>query len=113
MSPDEFIGAVSNAAFVCTDSFHGTIFSILFERQFFTFERFGQEPTSQNSRIYTLLDQLGLSGRLVPSDQGYDRDVQPIEYGVVGAALQRNRKTSLEFLETALCRLTAETDDGT
>jgi hypothetical protein len=102
MSPEEFLGAVANAAFVCTDSFHGTIFSILFERRFFTFERFGKERTGQNSRIYTLLERLGLSGRVMPFDQGYNRDVQPIEYREVRPVLQRNRKTSLEFLETAL-----------
>lgn len=108
MSPEEFLGAVANAAFICTDSFHGTIFSILFEKCFFTFERFGQERTGQNSRIYTLLDRLGLTSRLIPFDQGYDHNAQQIEYGMVGAALRRNRKSSLEFLKAALQCSTSE-----
>lgn len=112
LSPEEFLGAVANAAFVCTDSFHGTIFSILFERPFFTFERFGKERTGQNSRIYTLLDRLGLTGRLMPFDHGYNPDALPIEYGSVEDALNRSRKTSLEFLESALQTCTSKPNGG-
>lgn len=105
MSPDEFVGAVANAKYVCTDSFHGTIFSILFERQFFTFERFGEEPTGQNSRIHTLLNLHQLADRLIELDQGFNRFTPLINYKEVNAALQFTRKQSIQFLVDALrCR---------
>ncbi|NTW52160.1 MAG: polysaccharide pyruvyl transferase family protein [Chlorobiaceae bacterium] len=101
-SPQEFVGAVADAAFVCTDSFHGTIFSILFERRFMTFERFGSERHGQNSRIHTLLDHMNLNARLIPFDQGYCSNAQAIDYEVVRPSLNRNRETSLNFLKAAL-----------
>lgn len=103
MSPEEFLGAVENASFVCTDSFHGTIFSLLFECEFFTFERFGKERTGQNSRIYTLLNRHTLTDRLKQFDQGYDSTMmQPIDFEAVRSALQSNRNESLRYLELAL-----------
>ena len=101
LSPEEFLGAVSNAAFVCTDSFHGTIFSILFERNFLTFERFGKERNGQNSRIHTLLNRLKLADRLVAYDQRYSYKNKSIDFVAVRTALNLNRETSLSFLQDA------------
>jgi hypothetical protein len=40
VDPNDFVKYISRAAYVCTDSFHCTIFSIIFQRQFMTFYRF-------------------------------------------------------------------------
>jgi hypothetical protein len=42
VGPAEFLNLVRNATFVCTDSFHGTVFSILNEKTFFSFRRFSE-----------------------------------------------------------------------
>jgi len=65
-SPLDFLEYVRNADVVFTDSFHGTIFSTIFERPFYTFKRFAEDsPINQNSRIETLLKTMGAENRLV------------------------------------------------
>lgn len=66
VTPCDFLKLIKNAECICTDSFHASVFSILFEKTFFTFERFNsKDHMSTNSRIYSLLSQLGLEDRLV------------------------------------------------
>ena len=66
ISPTDFINLVKNSEMVCTDSFHGTVFSLIYSKQFFTFMRFSDKATlSTNSRITTLLKCIGVEDRLV------------------------------------------------
>jgi hypothetical protein len=66
LSVNEFLYLIHHANLVCTDSMHATIFSIIFENQFVTFERFKKDDTnSRNSRIYSLLSVMGLEKRLI------------------------------------------------
>lgn len=101
-SPAEFISYIANANYVCTDSFHGTIFSILFERQFFTFERFQNEQENQNSRIHTLLQKLEASHRLIPYNAISAENVLPIDFATLKSHLETNRAFSIQYLKTAL-----------
>ena len=66
VGPSEFVNLIKNAKYVCTDSFHGTVFSILFNKEFYTFERFkSNAKMSTNSRIYSLLKKTKLEDRLL------------------------------------------------
>lgn len=66
ISPADFVNLVKYAEYVCTDSFHGTVFSILYSRNFFTFKRFNKKASlSTNTRITSLLTRIGLMDRLV------------------------------------------------
>lgn len=69
--PAEFIGWIKDASFVVTDSFHGTVFSIIFRKQFFTFVAL--ENTS--SRIRSILSKVGLEKRIVSIS-----DVENLDY---------------------------------
>ena len=65
VGPAEFVTLFSKVSYVCTDSFHGTVFSILFRKEFKTFKRFeDNNPKSQNSRIISLLEKLSLTDHL-------------------------------------------------
>jgi hypothetical protein len=58
IGPVDFLTLVLNASWICTNSFHCSIFSFLFQKKFFVFERYMKEggiSASQNSRIYSLL----------------------------------------------------------
>ncbi len=55
-SPQDYVGLISRADYICTDSFHTTYFSIIFERQFITFSRNYCHKNSQAARIETLLN---------------------------------------------------------
>ena len=66
ISPDDFVNLIKYAEYVCTDSFHGTVFSIIYSRNFFTFKRFNKKASlSTNTRITSLLTRVGLMDRLV------------------------------------------------
>lgn len=62
----EFLALIKNADAVITDSFHGTIFSIIFNTPFFVLKRFRNgDSKSMNSRVVTLLRTFSLQNRLV------------------------------------------------
>ena len=65
-SPQEWLKRIYNAKFVITDSFHATVFSILYHRPFIaiTLDAWGRD---WGERIKNLLDRLGLGNRLLSS----------------------------------------------
>ena len=101
-SPDEFVWLMDHAECILTDSFHATVFAILFHRPFCTFERVAAEKgNDMGSRIKTLLEMFHLTqyyGNLEHPDTSpglYDtNNVEKI--------LNDNRKISLNFLSSAL-----------
>lgn len=102
LSPREFLGLVANAAYICVNSFHGTIFSILFEKQFFCFKRENTCPVqNKNSRIQTLLKMHGLTDRLLPVNSHYT-PLSDIDFEKVKSLLAENRLRSISYLENAL-----------
>lgn len=62
-SVGEWLSLVANAEYVITNSFHGTVFSLLFGKKFMTYPVSGP-LASMNDRIFTLLTPLGLRGRI-------------------------------------------------
>ena len=64
VGPEEFLNLLRCAKYVCTDSFHGSVFSILYHKQFMVFNRYSEQSKhSKNSRIDTLCENLNLSAR--------------------------------------------------
>lgn len=59
----DFLGLISNADFIITNSFHGTVFSIIFNKQFITLVK-----TKYNSRINSILKLVNLENRMVAID---------------------------------------------
>lgn len=101
IDPNDFVKLISNADYVCTDSFHCTVFSILFHRKFMTFYRFSQNSkSSRNSRIDSLFDLLGLRSRLFSGDISKIND--DIDYKFVDSKLSDLRNESIKFLKESL-----------
>lgn len=97
--PREFLYATRRARCVCTNSFHGACFSVLYGKAFVTLQR-----ETRNSRLSTALDTLGLRERLLPPA---DSDSALLEYlrtpcQVPAEILARQREQSLAFLDDAL-----------
>lgn len=63
-SPEEFLGYIKNADCVITTSFHGTAFSILFQRPFYVVS----QKTAADNRMISLLSKLGLHDRMISMD---------------------------------------------
>ena len=107
IGPAEFVDLIRNASFVCTDSFHGTCFSILYHKQFLTMDRFSNKNSeSTNTRIDSLLGMAGLLSRRVTeplSDEALQTLCeQDIDYAKADAELAKERTTSYEYLQEAL-----------
>lgn len=103
-TPEDFINWIRGAEYVFTDSFHGTAFSVINEKQFFIFYRKRAEATSRNSRIDNILGKWGLKDRLIPPGvQEVDLSVlKDIDYEKVNTLVGEEREKSLAFLKEAL-----------
>ena len=102
MDAADFVNLIRYADYILTDSFHGSVFSILHHKKFMTFNRFNAGTNSRNSRIDSLCTLLGLSERRF---NGNIMDVKNnIDYIGVEERLSLLRKESLEYLTTALKR---------
>lgn len=102
--PADFLNLIANASYVCTDSFHGTVFSVIFNRQVAVFERFqNKSAESTNSRIYTLLENLGMTAQLFNSkDQKDDFVNNKIDYNEVNSRFEELKEDSFRFLDKAI-----------
>lgn len=107
VGPSEFLGLIKNASFVCTDSFHGTLFSIIYEKSFYTYERFSnREGNSQNSRIYNILKITNLEERLVKDKSNIDTKIFIESYKDSKKRLEVKKQESIKYLEDALMNST-------
>lgn len=100
--PSEFLYLIKNCSLMYTDSFHGTVFSILNKKPFVVSSR---ENVSMNmdSRIDTLLSMFHLENRKISKDNNYKiANPMEIEFPDVEAILERERQRSKEFLCKAL-----------
>lgn len=102
--PKEFLTYIKYAKMVLTDSFHATIFSLVFQRDFITYKRFkdGGEK-DQNARIYNLLTPLHLVDRFVGEEELQNvENRETINYESVQNIMEDMRIDSLNYLKTAL-----------
>lgn len=101
-SLESWMAAIANSAFVVTDSFHGTVLSILFRRPFITIGN----PSRGMERFTSLLGQLGLQAHLIMPDATLDQVPEAVlalpNYEQVMARLQELRSHSMEFLQEYL-----------
>lgn len=99
--PGEFIYLVRNAFLICTDSFHASVFSIIYNRPFIIFDREQANLTSMNSRIDTLISKFKLKDRkyneICITHENINHD-----YSNAYSILREERKKAELFLDKAL-----------
>ena len=99
----QWLNLLKNAKYVITDSFHGTVFAILFRKQFLTLAR----PRGGDERIVNLFETLGIDKRrFLPVDQLATVNVflldEPIDYVSVYEKLVVERRRAMDFLRNGL-----------
>lgn len=102
--PAEWVGLLSHASMVFTDSFHGTAFSNIFERPFVAFRRHvNMGAQSTNSRLDSLLDRLGLIGRICERPEDFNEIAAGnIDFDFSQSRLSSFRTESAAFLEQSV-----------
>ena len=101
VDPNDFLRYISGAAYVLTDSFHCSAFSIQFKRKFMTFYRFkSSSKGSRNSRIDSLLGTFDLQDRLYQGD--IMKITNDVDYDKVHILLEEYREKSIGFLQESL-----------
>lgn len=99
--PKEYLGLFSKASFVLTTSFHGTCFSVNFNKPFYTILK---KNKTNNSRQIDLLEELGIGERII-----YVGDAIPdnekfmdIDFSLVNSKLSDFKDKSFDYLTKAL-----------
>ena len=97
--PSEFLYLEKNAFLICTDSFHSSVFALLYDRPFVIFDREDNEQ-NMSSRLDTLINKFNLknrrfNGKITKENLEHD-------YTEAYKILEKERKKSKEFLEKAL-----------
>ncbi len=104
VGPSDFVNLIRNAQYVCTDSFHCCVFSILNSIKFFAFRRWPDESKfSANDRLYTLLKFTGLERRMLDGAENIRGCIaDQIDFNDVLNHVAQRRKESMDYLLNAL-----------
>lgn len=93
---NEWIGLFLNATYVITNSFHGTAFSIIFNKQFFI--EFLPSQYQVNSRLENILDMFELCDRQI-NNKKYNNLYDCINYEKVNKIMDKEREKALAILK--------------
>lgn len=104
VGPCEFIQLVRDAEFVFTDSFHCSVFSLLYKKKFFTFRRYwGDGKVSTNGRVYSLLSLVNLENRLLYGNENVEKILpEKIDFDAVHEKIGTLRNYSWKWLKDSL-----------
>lgn len=95
IGPLEFVGLIKNARYIVTNSFHGTAFSINFNKEFFV--ELLPPPAHTDARLKNIMDTFGLRDRQIIDGNNNNID-KPIDYEAVNNLLNKERQASFNFL---------------
>lgn len=96
ITPDNFIWLVHNAEYVFTDSFHASVFSIIYNKRFLVFRRKENGMEGMFDRIQTLMDIFGTESRI------YNGKVEAIIESYQVNDIEELRQESLRYIDNML-----------
>ncbi len=104
-SPEDFLSYIKNADLVLSNSFHGTAFSIIFEKKFFSINDYINGKYVDDERICNILGELGLMDRYVKENDIFSLDFRnEIDYSIITekrmCLAKKAIKELLEAIET-------------
>lgn len=104
VGPSEFLNYIRNAQYIFTDSFHCSVFSILYQKSFFTFKRFSEKAKQNtNTRIDNLLKITNLSNRCISTNSSIEEILStPNEFISTKEKLKSLRESSINYLINSL-----------
>ena len=100
--PIEFLTLLKNAKFVCTDSFHGTAFSINFHTPFYVFERDYGTAQVQSSRVMSILKKMKLLERYQPNEDSIRMNYNQCDFEYSEAVLKAERDKAIRYIKNSI-----------
>ncbi len=97
IGPGEFLSYIKKADYIITNSFHGTVFSVIYRKEFLTIPH-----SSRSGRMVDLLNDLGLKERIISEMSYVDKLDSDIDYTEVHKKLNVLKKSSIDYLKTAV-----------
>ena len=95
-SPSNFISAFANADYIFTNTFHGCVFSTIFNKQFAT-------NGVHKKKIEGYLGEFSLSDRVVSNPEDIEKVLTtPVDYDLVNAKIKMARAASVEYLNRVI-----------
>lgn len=98
LGPSEFLYLIKNASLVCTDSFHASVFSFLFERPLSIFPREGKH-SNMGGRLTNLTEKFGLQDCMAENEEILD-NVWKIDYTYGKRILQSEKRKADRYLKS-------------
>ena len=93
-TPFEMVGYIKHADYVITDTFHGCVFSIKYQKQFVAFVR-----DSNRNKLTDLLERFALSSRMVASPEKLEETIMPqIDVEYIKIRIQEEHLRSVDYL---------------
>ena len=104
IGPGEFIGLIKNARIVMTDSFHCSVFCLIYHTPFYTFYRTMPKAGQDiNSRMTNLLRMVHLDNRMIAPGDAIDfSSMNEIDFESSDKIIDSMRKESFSYLRNAL-----------
>ena len=98
VAPEQWLGLIHNASEVFTDSFHGTVFSLIFGKEFHSYI---PPNNKRGGRIENLLKLFGLSERIIYNLKEFCAQSSSIDYDDVNCILGKERAKAIDYLYKA------------
>lgn len=93
--PEEFVNLIANASYVCTDSFHGTLFSLVFHKQFSSLDT---RQNQHDTRKKGLLESVGATAAYQNIEDPL-KICSTLDYKEIDCRMEETRKSAAKFLE--------------
>lgn len=101
-TPEQWLYIMHHADFICTNSFHGVAFSIIFRRPFMCCGVQVGGRSKTNGRVLNLLDQTHLSDRYITNISQLQDIANRNDYGESEMYIELYRNRSYEWLKNAI-----------
>ena len=107
LTPRQFLSAMRDAKYLVTNSYHGLLFSLYFEKEFLFVQQSSRSVKSQNVRQHEILTRYGLTDRelSVESEVEECADLlrKKVNWKDVSSRMMLFRRFSYEWLEDQIC----------
>jgi hypothetical protein len=103
-TPLDFVRIIMNAEYICTDSFHATMFSLMFHKKFFVFKRFiNSTKMSTNGRLDSIFRRLNINDPFTKIETPLDKALSAcLDYENIDKDISSFRDISALYLREAL-----------